>query len=115
MKWKTTLDEAPRGLEPSDFEDWFWKRVSQNIRDSCWIFADFATLHHLELELKDVERKIPQHFYTDRRGSELAPAEVQKGYTVAILCAKRHVSKFGDPGIRHEDPRMIKVLQQLSI
>jgi hypothetical protein len=45
----------------------------------------------------------------------LAPAQVQKGYTVAILCAKRHVFKFGDPGIRHEDPKMIKVLQQLLI
>ena len=26
MKWRTTVDEAPRGLEPSDFEDWLWKR-----------------------------------------------------------------------------------------
>jgi hypothetical protein len=83
-----------------------------------WCFlgeiVDFATLHHLELELKDVdERKMPLHFYTDCRGSELAPAQIQKGYTVAVLCAKRHVFKFGDPGIRHEDPKMIKVLQQL--
>jgi hypothetical protein len=79
-----------------------------------WCFlgeiVDFVTLHHLELELKDVkERKIPLHFYTDGRGSELAPAQVQKGYTVAVLCAKRHVFKFGDPGIRHENPKMIKV------
>lgn len=26
MKWRTTVDEAPRGLEPSDLEDWLWKR-----------------------------------------------------------------------------------------
>ena len=26
MKWSTTVDEVPRGLEPSDFEDWLWKR-----------------------------------------------------------------------------------------
>jgi hypothetical protein len=70
------------------------------------------------MEIKDVDgRKIPLHFYTDGRGSELAPAQVQRGYTVAILYAKRHVFKFGKPGIRHEDPRMIKVrlLQQLPI
>ncbi|KAI9862945.1 MAG: hypothetical protein M1813_004118 [Trichoglossum hirsutum] len=79
-----------------------------------WCFlgeiVDFTTLHHLEIETKDVDSgKIPLHFYTDGRGSELAPAQVRSGYTVAILYAKRHVFKFGDPGIRHEDPRMIKV------
>ena len=26
MKWRTTVDEVPHGLEPSDFEDWLWKR-----------------------------------------------------------------------------------------
>jgi hypothetical protein len=26
MKWRTTVDEVPRGLETSDFEDWLWKR-----------------------------------------------------------------------------------------
>jgi hypothetical protein len=25
-KWKTKVDEVPQGLEPSDFEDWLWKR-----------------------------------------------------------------------------------------
>ncbi len=25
-KWKTKVDEAPQGLEPSDFEDWLWRR-----------------------------------------------------------------------------------------
>ena len=25
MKWRTTVCEAPRGLESSDFEDWLWK------------------------------------------------------------------------------------------
>ena len=72
---------------------------------------DFSTLHHLEMETMDVDgRKFPLHFYTDGLGSELAPAQVRSGYTVAILYAKRHVFKFGAPGIRHEDPRMIKVL-----
>jgi hypothetical protein len=26
MKWKTKVDEALQGLEPSDFEDWLWRR-----------------------------------------------------------------------------------------
>ncbi|KAL5407035.1 hypothetical protein PMIN04_011845 [Paraphaeosphaeria minitans] len=25
-KWKTKVDETPQGLEPSDFEDWLWRR-----------------------------------------------------------------------------------------
>ncbi|KAF4629215.1 hypothetical protein G7Y89_g8932 [Cudoniella acicularis] len=142
----------PRGLEPSDFEDWLWKRVKPkhprqqvDLRDRatfpgfidlpdendvdpdfyesslvtyrqgrCWCFlgeiVDFVTLHHLEIEIKDVDGgKIPLHFYTDGRGSELTPTQVQRGYTVAIFYAKRHVFKFGEPGIRHEDPRMIKI------
>jgi hypothetical protein len=161
MKWKTKVDEAPQGLELSDFEDWLWRREKPkalgqlaNLRSRAtfpgfidlpdendvdpdfyessdmvtyrprrhWCFlgeiVDFTTLHHLEMEIKDVDGgKIPLHFYTDGRGSELAPAQVQRGYTVAILYAKRHVFKFGEPGIRHEDPRMIKVRlpQQLPI
>jgi hypothetical protein len=26
MRWKTKVDEVPQGLEPSDFEDWLWRR-----------------------------------------------------------------------------------------
>ncbi|KAL5350928.1 hypothetical protein ACLOAV_004501 [Pseudogymnoascus australis] len=80
-----------------------------------WCFLgeimDSTTLHHLEIEIKDVDGgKIPLHFYTDGRGSELTPAQARTGYTVAILYAKRHVFRLGAPGIRHEDPLMIKVL-----
>ncbi|KAK3167162.1 hypothetical protein OEA41_010288 [Lepraria neglecta] len=153
MKWRTTVDVAPRGLEPSDFEDWLWKRekpkhpgqladlrshatfpgfidlpdendVDLDFYESSdmvtyrprrhWCFlgeiADFATLLRLQMEIKDVNgRKIPLYFYTDGRGSELAPAQVQRGYTVAILYAQRHAFMFCEPGIRHEDPRMIKI------
>ena len=153
MKWRTTEDEAPRGLEPSDFEDWLWRREKPkalgqlaNLRSRAtfpgfidlpdendvdpefyessntgpyrprrhWCFlgeiVDFATLLRLQMELKDVDGTIiPLYFYTDGRGSELAPAQVQRGYTVAILYAERHAFMFCEPGIRHEDPRMIKV------
>ena len=85
-----------------------------------WCFlgeiVDFATLVRLQMEIKDIDgRKIPLYFYTDGRGSELAPAQVQKGYTVAILYAQRHAFVHGEPGIRPEDPQMIKVPQELPI
>jgi hypothetical protein len=85
-----------------------------------WCFlgeiVDFAMLLCLQMEIKDVNgRKILLYFYTDGQGSELAPAQVQRGYTVAILYTQRHTFMFGEPGIRHEDPRMIKVPQQLPI
>lgn len=153
MKWRTTVDEAPRGLDPSDFEDWLWKREKPvrpgqlaNLRSHAtfpgfvdlpdenhvdldfyessggnthrprrhWCFlgeiVDFATLLRLQMEVKDVDGKeIPLYFYTGGRGGELAPAEVRKGYTVAVLYAQRHVFVYGEPGIRHEDPRRIKI------
>lgn len=120
------MDEALRGLEPSDFEDWLWKRekskrpgqladlrshvtfpgfidlpdendIDLDFYESSymvtyrprrhWCFlgeiVDFATLVRLQMEIKDVDgRKIPLYFYTDGRGSEFAPAQVQRGYTV---------------------------------
>ena len=148
FNWKTSVDEVPQGLEPSDFEDWLWRREKpialgrlshafprfvdlpdEKVRDPDlydssdtrtyvpqrhWCFLgeimDFLILHHLEMEIKDIGgQRIPLHFYTEGRGSELAPALVQRGYTVAVLYAKRRVFKFGEPGIRHDDPRMIKV------
>ncbi|KAN0070170.1 SET domain containing protein [Elaphomyces granulatus] len=153
IKWKTTVDEVPRGLEPSDFEDWLWKREKttppgqltdlqsrvtfpgfidlpdENHFDldfyewsdmgtyrprRHWCFlgeiVDFGTLIRLQMEIKDVDgRKIPLFFHTDDRGNELAHVPIQRGYTVAILYAQRHEFMFCEPGIRHEDPRMIKI------
>jgi hypothetical protein len=153
-KWKTKVDEAPQGLEPSDFEDWLWRREKPkalgqlaNLRSRAtfpgftdlpdendadqefyersnigtyrprrhWCFfgeiVDFASLLRLQMEIKDIDgTTIPLYFYTDSRGSELAPGQVQKGYTVAILYAERHAFMFCEPGIRHEDPQTIKVL-----
>ncbi|KAI4114452.1 MAG: hypothetical protein LQ345_004763 [Seirophora villosa] len=158
MKWRTTVDDAPHGLEPSDFEDWLWKRkkpkypgqladlqnraifpgfmdlpdddeVDLDFYDSSdktnnrprrhWCFLGeinfFSSIIRIKMEIKDVDgKKIPLVFYTDGRGSELVPAQVQRGYTVAILYAQAHAFKFDEPGIRHEDPRMIKVPQHSS-
>ncbi|PGH36549.1 hypothetical protein GX50_00586 [[Emmonsia] crescens] len=152
-RWKTTVDEAPSGLEPNDFEDWLWKREKpkhrgpladlrsratfpefnglpgENYIDSDfyessgmlayrprrhWCFlgeiVDISSLLRLEMKIEDVDgTRIPLLFYTDGRGNELAPTQVQKGYTVAILYAKRHVFMFCEPGIRHEDPELMKI------
>ncbi|KAG6166334.1 hypothetical protein E4U51_003657 [Claviceps purpurea] len=64
----------------------------------------------LDLEIKDIHnQKITLHFYTQDRGREF---RFQVGHTVAVLNATQYVFKFGPPGIRHEDPRMIKECQK---
>jgi hypothetical protein len=73
--------------------------------------VDFAKLFRLQIGIKDVNgTTVPLFFYADGCGSELAPSQVQKGYTIAILYAHRHAFKFFEPGIRHEEPTNIKVL-----
>jgi hypothetical protein len=68
------------------------------------------TLHHLELQLADVDHKsFPLHFNTAGRGNEIESTKIQEGYTVAVLYAKRRAFMYGDPGIDHVDPRMLKV------
>ncbi|KAI9763487.1 MAG: hypothetical protein M1840_000501 [Geoglossum simile] len=78
-----------------------------------WLFlaeiVDFAALLRLQVDIKDVDgMAVPLFFYTDGCGSELAPSQVQKGHTIAILYAQRHAFKFSEPGIRHEEPTNIK-------
>ncbi|KAI1144792.1 heterokaryon incompatibility protein-domain-containing protein [Nemania diffusa] len=150
MKWKTKVDEVPQGLEPSDFEDWLWRREKQNglgtlrrratfpgfvdlpgeneinlefykrsntgsyrpRRHWCFLgeIVDFTRFIRLQMQIKDVDGTIiPLFFYTDERGREVAPAQVQKGYTVAILYAECHQFMTSEVGIRHEDPRMIQI------
>lgn len=79
-----------------------------------WYFLaeimDFVTLVRLQMEIKDIaENKVDMFFYTDSRGREIAPALLTKGYTIAILYAKRHAFMFSPARIRLEDPRMMKV------
>ncbi|KAH8158238.1 hypothetical protein CIB48_g10003 [Xylaria polymorpha] len=72
--------------------------------------TDFGTFVRLQMEIKDVDgRKIPIFFHTDGRGAELPPTLVQKGHTVAILYAHSHMFMSMDVGIRHEEPRLIKI------
>ncbi|KAF1998207.1 hypothetical protein P154DRAFT_439700 [Amniculicola lignicola CBS 123094] len=155
MKWKTSLEEIPQGLDVTDFEDWLWRREKPKkleqvgqltdlrnreifpsfaglpnsksrdpdfyesvggtlkpTRDWCFLgeIVGSTVLHHLELELKDIDdKKLPLHFNTTDRGSNLAPAQIQKGYTVAVLHAQRHVFMYGDPGIPHDNPQKLKI------
>lgn len=99
------LDE--NDVDP-DFYESTGMRTSQPRRHWCFLgeIMDFTTLHHLEIETKDVDgRNATALLY---RGSELVPAQLRSGYTVAILYAEPHAFTFGAPGIRHEDPLMIK-------
>jgi hypothetical protein len=84
-----------------------------------WLFLaeiiDFGKLARLQMSIKDIDgTTIPLFFfYTDGRGRELAPSQVQKAYTVAILYAQRHTFMTSETGIRHEEPTNIKVRVQL--
>lgn len=62
------------------------------------------------MSVKDINGTTnPLFFYTDERGRELAPSQVQKGYTIAILYAQHHTFMPSETGIRHEEPTNIKV------
>lgn len=154
-KWKTAIEEVPRGLEQDAFEDWLWTRevpqrkgqpadlrnrsyfpgfddlptdrdvVSMGVfeysiaddpqpRRRHWCFlaeiVDYWSLLRLQIEVKDVNGEtLPLFFYTEGRGTEVSPADIRKGYTVAILDARHHAFMFDRPGIRHETPKMMKV------
>ncbi|WZH50421.1 SET domain-containing protein [Fusarium acuminatum] len=96
-------------------DDFFESRDGVNYRPRRhWCFlaeiVDFVTLVRLQMEIKDVTGKtIPLFFYTDSRGSEIAPSQICKGYTIAVLYAQHHAFAFSEPGIRHEDPTLVKV------
>ncbi|KAG6093085.1 hypothetical protein E4U30_004677 [Claviceps sp. LM220 group G6] len=84
---------------------------TSTIRDWCFLgeIVEIEFFGHLKFEIKDVHGKtIPLHFYTPGQGRELMPSQFQTGYTVAVFDALQYVFKYGPPGIRHEDPRMIK-------
>ncbi|KAG6293341.1 hypothetical protein E4U09_003020 [Claviceps aff. purpurea] len=81
-------------------------------RRPCFLGEIVAMTCHdpLDLEIKDIHnKKTTIHFYTKDQGREFRAIGFQAGYTVAVLDASRCDFKFGPPGIRHEDPRMIKI------
>ncbi|KAG6132044.1 hypothetical protein E4U12_003364 [Claviceps purpurea] len=90
---------------------------SSKARHTCFLGEIVAMTCHdpLDLEIKDIHNnKTTIHFYTKDQGREFGAIGFQVGYTVAVLDASRCDFKFGPPGIRHEDPRMIKVINCIS-
>jgi hypothetical protein len=84
----------------------------QHWRHWCLLgeIVGFAMLARLQMEIKDADSaEFPLFFYTDGRGDELSPVQVQKGHTIAILYAKKHKFLYSEPGIRHVDPQLFKV------
>ncbi|KAH8714618.1 hypothetical protein BGZ61DRAFT_505397 [Ilyonectria robusta] len=81
-----------------------------------WCFlaeiVSFDTLARLRMNVKDVDGKTVQLiFYTEGRGSEMAPSQIRNGYTIAILYAQRHAFSILETGIRHEEPVKLKVFR----
>ncbi|KAJ3569174.1 hypothetical protein NPX13_g6170 [Xylaria arbuscula] len=71
-------------------------------RPRHWCFlaeiVDYSLLLRLEMELKDVnEEMLPLFFYTEARGNELAPEDICRGYTVAVLDARHHKFRWDRP------------------
>ncbi|KAG6095260.1 hypothetical protein E4U30_002612 [Claviceps sp. LM220 group G6] len=84
---------------------------SSKAQHLCFLGEIVAITCHdpLDLEIKDIHnKKTTIHFYTKHQGREFGAIGFQAGYTVAVLDASRYDFKLGPPGIRHEDPRMIK-------
>jgi hypothetical protein len=95
----------PGALE--SFEDSY-----QSLNHWCLLgeIVSSITLHHLEFELVDIDQEsFPLHFNTDGRGNELESKDIQVGHTVAVLYAKRRAFVYGDPGVDHVNPQMLKV------
>jgi len=130
--WKRRIENAPghlgklndREAFPSfnelpnehDFESDYFEGGTLGSRRPRrhWCFLaeimEFTSLVRLQMAVRDLNGTVlPLRFHTDRRGGELALSQIQKGYTVAILYAVRHDFMYSEPGIRHENPRMMKV------
>ncbi|KAG6318055.1 hypothetical protein E4U44_008211 [Claviceps purpurea] len=86
---------------------------SSEVLHSCFLgeIVAMPCRDPLDLEIKDIHnKKTTIHFYTEDHGYVFRAIGFQAGYTVAILDASRYDFKFGPPGIRLEDRRMIKVI-----
>lgn len=48
-------------------------------------------------------------FYNDSRGQEMSPSQLHQGYTLAVLYAEQHGFLDCSVGVRHQDPKYLKV------
>ncbi|KAI0115498.1 heterokaryon incompatibility protein-domain-containing protein [Nemania sp. FL0031] len=67
-KWKTKVDEVPQGLEPSDFEDWLWRREKPNGLGNLRRRENFPGF----IDLPD-ENDIDLEFYTSSNTGSYRP------------------------------------------
>ncbi|KAG6091725.1 hypothetical protein E4U30_006366 [Claviceps sp. LM220 group G6] len=85
----------------------------KNRRHWCFLgemLEDPLSIVPLSVEVMDMDnKKTKVHFYTKTRGSEFKTYRPRPEATIAILDATQHDFHWGPPGIRHKDPRMIKV------
>ncbi|KAI0203282.1 hypothetical protein F4808DRAFT_467377 [Astrocystis sublimbata] len=94
------------------FEDSVGDGPESRRRHWCFLaeIVEYASLFRVQMDIKDVNGKtLPLFFYTEDRGSELAPADIGKEYTIAVLDARRHAFMYDKPGIRLENPRLMKI------
>lgn len=80
-----------------------------------WCFLaeiiDIELFIRTKLIVRDKEgATVPVTFYTDGKGTEFAPSQLQPGYTVAILYAQKHSFLDLTTGIRQEEICGIKVI-----
>ncbi|TVY73285.1 SET domain-containing protein [Lachnellula suecica] len=102
--------------DENEVDEHFYRSIDMGTyeprRHWCFLgeIKDHFTLTRLQMEIEGIDGiVIPLFFYTDGRGRELVPAQVQKGNTIAILHAQRHAFLFSPPGIRHEIQETIKI------
>lgn len=79
-----------------------------------WCFlaeiTDVELFTRVRLTVRDkAGTTVPVAFYTDGRGNEFAPSQLQPGNTVAILYAHCHAFLDFTVGIRQEEYNLIKV------
>jgi hypothetical protein len=79
-----------------------------------WCFLAEITDIEMFIRVKLIVRDkagtaVPVAFYTDGRGIEFAPSQLQPGYTVAILYAEQHDFLDCTTGIRQEEYYTVKV------
>jgi hypothetical protein len=107
------FEDLPREYEndPEYYEN-SGRNSNRPRRHWCFLgeIEEFGMLLRLQMDLRGIDGSvIPLFFYTDGRGNELPPASIKKGFTVAILYAEQHAFAFSPPGIRHEDPPLLKI------
>ncbi|KAG4252943.1 hypothetical protein FPRO03_08392 [Fusarium proliferatum] len=79
-----------------------------------WVFIGEIVEVHIDLRVRLTVKdrdglEIPIAIYTESRGVELGPSNLQVGNTIVILYAVKHLFMDMTIGIRHEDLQYLKI------